>query len=149
MPSRITHIGIVVHDIEAAISLWRDAFGFVETHREDIEAERVRTAMLSPCGTHGEMAIELMEPMDKGDLDNPIARHLHRAGEGFYHLAMVVDDVEQAREALTTAGATMLMRPPATLGASLLDVVDPVAMRLIVHPRSANGVLVELLQGAS
>lgn len=149
MSRRITHLGVVVQDLETAIRLWVEHYGFREVHRIDIDAEGVHTAMLSLNGFPGEMLLELIEPKDKDDMGNAIARHLARSGEGFYHLAMTVDDVEAAGNALEARGATVIERPPAALCEPLRAVVNPDATRRIVHPKWSNGILVELLQSRS
>lgn len=146
---RITHIGVVVHDLEAAIRLWVESYGFKGVTRIDVDAERVRTAMLSFDSLPGEMAVELMEPKDKSDMSNALARRLARQGEGFYHLAMTVDDVDASGKLLLDLGATVIKRPPAALVENLQGFVDPDAERRIVHPKSSSGVLVELLQSKS
>jgi methylmalonyl-CoA/ethylmalonyl-CoA epimerase len=137
MVERISHFGIVVQDLDAAVRLWTEAYGFKEFQRLDIPAEGIRSALLSPGGTAGEMAIELMEPADKSDMSNAVARRLARAGEGFYHVALEVEDVEGSGPALAERGMTVLDRLPAVPGD---------AMRWVVHPKDSNGVLVELLQ---
>jgi lactoylglutathione lyase/methylmalonyl-CoA/ethylmalonyl-CoA epimerase len=147
MSRQILHIGVLVHDLEAAIPRWEKNFGFKLTHRENIDAEGIRTAMLSPNGRHGETGVELIEPMDQADMSNPIARRLAQSGEGFYHLAMTVDDVREAGQALRALAVTVIEREPATLGAALQGLVDPATCRQIVHPGDSNGILVELLQG--
>ena len=137
MVTRISHFGIVVRDVAAAVKLWTDAYGLKEFRRLDIPSEGIRSVLLSPNGKPGEMAIELMEPIDKSDMSNAVARRLERVGEGFYHVALEVDDVEGNGAALSERGMTVLDRPPVAPGD---------AMRWIVHPRDSNGVLVELLQ---
>ena len=146
MTRRITHIGVVVHDLEAAIRRWVENYGLTDVHRIDVDVEGVRTAMLSFNGLPGEMAVELIEPKDKGDMSNAMARRLARAGEGFYHLAMTVDDVEASGKSLEARGATVIERPPAALVENLRALVAPDSNRQIVHPKSSNGILVELLQ---
>lgn len=148
MSLMISHVGIVVHDLEASLRVWTQVLGFAEVHRADIHAEGVRTAMLAAAGGSGSASIELIEPIDKTDLTNPIARHLHRAGEGFYHLAVVDDDASARARLLASHGAAVIERPPAELGAALAGRVGVDAPRHIVHPKSANGVLIELLQRA-
>jgi methylmalonyl-CoA/ethylmalonyl-CoA epimerase len=143
---RITHIGVVVHDLEAAVRLWTESYGFRKVERIDIDAEGVRTAMLSLGGSPGEMSVELIEPKDKADMSNAIARKLAREGEGFYHLAMTVDDIEASGNSLEARGATVIERPPASLVEHLKRFVDPEADRRVVHPKFSNGVLIELLQ---
>ena len=120
MAAQITHIGIVVRDLDAAVKLWSENFGMKEFRRTDIAVEGIRSAFLSPQGTPDEMHIELMEPTDK---------------EGFYHLALRVDDVEGTGKTLAGKGLTVIERAPVAEGAKL---------RLVVHPKSSSGVLVEL-----
>lgn len=146
MNRKILHIGVVVHDLEAAIAVWEKNFGFKERHRVDVAEEGIRTAMLSPTGALDEMAVELLEPMDKNDMGNPVARRLARSGEGFYHLAMTVDDLDSAGRALGARGITVIERPPATLGSAFPGVIAHDSCRQIVHPKFSNGILIELLQ---
>lgn len=148
MSQKISHIGVVVRDLDAAIRLWTDTFGFTQVHRIDAPEESIRTAMMSPSGAHGEMAVELLEPIDKTDMSNPVARRLAKFGEGFYHMAMVVDDVEASAETLGGRGVTVIERPAAALGAAFQGVVSPEACRQIVHPKFSNGIIIELLQRA-
>jgi methylmalonyl-CoA/ethylmalonyl-CoA epimerase len=136
MAAQITHIGIVVRDLDAAVKLWSENFGMKEFRRTDIAAEGIRSAFLSPQGTPDEMHIELMEPTDKADLSNAVARRLAQAGEGFYHLALRVDDVEGTGKTLAGKGLTVIERAPVAEGAKL---------RWVVHPKSSSGVLVELI----
>ncbi len=136
MVEQVSHIGIVVHDLDAAVKLWTESFGMKEFQRTDISVEGIRSAFLSPHGTSDEMYLELMEPTDKSDLNNAVARRLARAGEGFYHVALRVDDVESSGKALADKGMTVLERPP---------VGGDSKLRWVVHPKSSNGVLVELI----
>jgi methylmalonyl-CoA epimerase len=136
MVEQVSHIGIVVHDLDAAVKLWTESFGMKEFQRRDISVEGIRSAFLSPHGTPDEMYLELMEPTDKSDPNNAVARRLARAGEGFYHVALRVDDVESSGKMLADKGMTVLERPPVGGDAKL---------RWVVHPKSSNGVLVELI----
>jgi methylmalonyl-CoA epimerase len=131
---RVSHIGIVVRDLDAASKLWSEAYGFQEFRRMDIPAEGIRSAFLSPGGTGDEMFIELMQPADPDDTSNAVARRLARSGEGFYHVALWMDDVEESGRDLEARGMTVLRRDPAVEGD------EP---RFVVHPRDSNGVLVE------
>jgi methylmalonyl-CoA epimerase len=137
MVKRISHIGIVVRDLDAAVKLWTETYGLKVFARLDIPVEGIRSVLLSPGGTRDEMAIELMEPTNKSDMNNAVARRLDRVGEGFYHLAVLVNDVEGTGKALDDQGMAVIDRPPA---------VEGDLMRWLVHPRSSNGVLVELLE---
>jgi methylmalonyl-CoA epimerase len=131
---RISHIGIVVSDREKALSIWRDQFGLKQFAEMRIEVEGIHSVFLSVSGKGGEMAIELMEPLDKTDMSNPVARRLAQKGEGFYHVAVVADDVAQAGRLLKRRGLPLIERP---------SVVDGDAGRWLVHPRAVTGVMVE------
>jgi methylmalonyl-CoA epimerase len=134
MLTRISHVGIVVNDMEQALRIWRDQLGFRQFAEARFDVEGIRSVFLSLSGRAGEMSIELMEPVDKSDMQNPVARRLARVGEGFYHLAVVTDDVSASAEALEREGLPIIARPPvegATQG------------RWLMHPRAANGVMIE------
>lgn len=137
MIRRISHIGIVVRDLDSAVKLWTETYGLKVAHRLEIAVEGIRSVLVSAGGTLDEMAIELMEPTDQSDMSNAVARRLSRAGEGFYHLAVDVNEVAPSGAALREAGMTVYDRPPVGEGD---------ATRCLVHPKSSNGVMVELLQ---
>ena len=70
MLNRISHIGVLVNDIEAALRIWRDQLGFKQFSEARFEVEGIRSVFLSLSGHPGEMSIELMEPLDKSDMSN-------------------------------------------------------------------------------
>ncbi len=131
---KISHIGVLVHDADAATELWTESFGFKKFGDREIEVEGIRSVFISIGGTWDEMVIEIMEPLDKSNMDNALSRRLARAGEGFYHLCLEVDDVESSGKELAARGMTVLMRDPVDAAAST---------RWLVHPKDANGVMVE------
>ena len=133
---RISHIGVLVHDVDAAARLWTEAFGFRKFEDRRIEVEGIRSVFLSVGGTWDEMVIEIMEPLDKADMTNALSKRLASVGEGFYHLCIEVDDVEASGKELEARGMTVLMRDPVDPGDS---------PRWLVHPKDANGVMVESL----
>ena len=132
MFQRISHIGIVVHDIEAALRIWRDQLGFRQFDEARFEVEGIRSVFLSRSGRSGEMSIELMEPLDKSDMNNPVARRLAKRGEGFYHLALVTEDVAASGRDLP-----IIERPPLPGAAQ---------GRWLLHPRDASGVMIEAIE---
>lgn len=136
MVRRISHIGIVVRDLEAAVEHWSQAYGLQVSRRTEVPEEGIRSVFLSPGGERDVMAVELLQPTDPSDMGNAVARRLARAGEGFYHLAVEVEDVVASGKALADRGMTVFERPP---------VLGQDTIRWVVHPRSSNGVLVELL----
>lgn len=134
MIKRISHIGIVVDDLEAATKLWTEVFGLIKYDEMEIAIEGIRNAFLSVGGTADEMSIELIEPMDKGDMGNALARRLAKEGDAFYHLAVDVDDVAGTGDELRAAGLQVIERPP---------ISEAYTPRWLTHPKSSNGVMVE------
>jgi methylmalonyl-CoA/ethylmalonyl-CoA epimerase len=135
---RISHIGVLVHDADAATKLWTEAFGFKKIEERRIEVEGIRSVFISLGGSWDEMVIEIMEPLDKADMTNALSKRLASVGEGFYHLCIEVDDVEGSGKELEARGMTVLMR----------EAIDAdSAPRWLVHPKDANGVMVESIAG--
>lgn len=130
---RVDHIGIAVRALEPVIEFYRSALGLEVLHREVVESQKVSTAFIPA----GETRLELLEPTDP---TSPIAPYLERRGEGIHHVAFRVDDVDAAIAHLKAAGATLLS-DTARPGANGTRVV-------FMHPRSAHGVLIELVEGS-
>lgn len=131
-PPRLSHLGLAVRDLDAAIRLYRDVFGLEVGRRWESEGEQIRAAALHL----GDVELELMEPISE---DSPVGRFLARRGEGLHHLALNVSDIDRslavAREAgLETAGEAP--RPGGTGGTEVG----------FLHPRGTFGVLIELEQ---
>ena len=101
-----------------------------------IEVEGIRSIFISVGGTWDEMVIEIMEPLDKSNMQNALAKRLATVGEGFYHVCLEVEDVGKSAAELKEKGMTVLLRDP----------VDPSASgRWLVHPKDSNGVMVEAI----
>ncbi len=132
--NKISHIGVLVHDADAATTLWTESFGFKKFEDRRIEVEGIRSVFISVGGTWDEMVIEIMEPLDKSNMDNALSKRLATVGEGFYHLCIEADDVEASGRELVARGMTVLMRDP---------VDGDTSPRWLVHPKDANGVMVE------
>ena len=104
----ISHIGIIVNDLEAATKLWTETFGLTKYDQMEVEVEGIKNVMLSAGGTANEMSIELIEPLDKTDMNNALARRLAKQGEGFYHLAVHVGDEVATGQQLRDAGLKII-----------------------------------------
>ena len=128
---KIHHLGIATEDIEEALKFWGDALGLENVHTETVEDQKVRIAML-PLG---ESRIELLEPTGE---DSPISKFLEKRGGGIHHIAIEVEDIEAALAKLQSNGARLIDENP-RIGAEGCLVA-------FVHPGSANGVLLELVQ---
>lgn len=134
MTNRISHIGVLVHDLEGATRFWCESYGLTKYAEYTTDVEGIRACLLSPGGRREEMSVELIEPLDKNDMTNALARRLAHSGEGFYHLAILVDDVETSGKALAARGLAVMQRPP---------VEGQTGPRWLVHPKSSNGVMIE------
>lgn len=128
---KINHLGIATKDLEEALKFWSDALGLENVHTETVEDQKVRVAML-PLG---ESRIELLEPTSE---DSPISKFLEKRGSGIHHIAVEVDDIGAALEKLRSKGIRLIDDKP-RIGAEGCLVA-------FVHPASANGVLLELVQ---
>ena len=134
LPSpKIHHIGIAVQSINDALSLYEDALGVSPTLRTEVPAEGVIVAMLPV----GDSRIELLEATGA---DSPITRFLARRGPGLHHIAVQVENLEASVERLRASGRR-LVADEIRLGADGYRYV-------FVHPSSAGGVLLELIQEA-
>jgi methylmalonyl-CoA/ethylmalonyl-CoA epimerase len=128
---KIEHIGIATRQLDDALSFWRDALGLEVAQTEVVEEQKVRVAML-PIG---EPRIELLEPTSS---DSPVARFLEKRGAGIHHIAVRVDDIRATIRRLKASGARLIDESP-RVGAGGCLVA-------FVHPSSANGVLLELVE---
>lgn len=128
---KIEHIGIAVKNISEANKTYKSLLGYEHYKTENVEGEGVTTSFFK-CG---ESKIELLEATKK---DSPIAKFIEKRGEGIHHIAFSVDNIKQEVERLKKEGFTILNEEPKK-GADNKLVV-------FLHPKSANGVLIELCQ---
>lgn len=130
MSVEIDHLGIAVDNIDEALRFYEGALGMQVSSREAVPQERVHVAMLPS----GQSRIELLEPTDS---DSTIARFIGKRGPGLHHIALRVDDLSSAIEKLKATGAQLLNEPRQGAGGHTY---------VFVHPSSAGGVLLELIQ---
>ncbi|MFY7666929.1 methylmalonyl-CoA epimerase [Flavobacterium sp.] len=128
---KIEHIGIAVRDLAAANSLYEKLLGATPYKEETVESEGVKTSFFE----NGPNKIELLEATTT---DSAIAKFIEKKGEGIHHIAFAVADIQAEMTRLREAGFTLLNETPKR-GADNKWVC-------FVHPKSANGVLVELCQ---
>lgn len=129
---KVHHVAIVVRSIDDSVGLWRDMLGLDLESVMDIPTDRVRIAFLGV----GESKVELVEPTDD---TTGVARFLASKGEGFHHICFEVDNLAEALIRLELDGLELIDTAPRH-GAE-----GPVAF---IHPRSCQGVLVELIEAA-
>jgi methylmalonyl-CoA/ethylmalonyl-CoA epimerase len=128
---KIEHIGIAVKDLSSSISLFESLLESDCYKVEAVESERVTTAFLR----QGETKIELLE---SADAEGVIARFIEKKGEGLHHIAFEVDDILAEMERLKKEGFQLLSDKPKTGADNKLV--------CFIHPKTTNGVLVELCQ---
>jgi LAO/AO transport system kinase len=127
----LDHVGIAVSDLDAALAFYRDALGLEVQAPEDVPSQRVRVHFIPA----GESALELLEATAA---DSPIAKYVAKRGPGLHHITLRVDDIEAALARLKARGVRLIDETPRP-GAHGTRVA-------FVHPSSAHGVLVELVQ---
>ncbi len=129
--NKIEHIGIAVKDISKSNDLFAKLFGEPHYKMEEVATEGVNTSFFKV----GLNKIELLEATNP---DSPIAKFIEKRGEGIHHIAFDVDDIESEIERLEKEGFTVLNKTPKK-GADNKLVA-------FLHPKSTNGVLIELCQ---
>ncbi len=129
--SKIHHLAIVVENIQAALSFWRDALGLPVGKVERNEREEVDVAFL-PLES-GE--IELISPINE---TSGVARGLAKRGEGIHHLCIQVEDIEATMRRLREHKVMLLNDAP--------KVNEEGTRYCFIHPKSASGALVELYE---
>lgn len=128
---KIEHLGIAVKDLAASRELFSKLFGEGPYKEESVESEGVTTSFFKT----GESKIELLEATRP---DSAIAKFIEKKGEGIHHIAFGVEDIHMEIERLKALGFQPLMDAPKQ-GADNKLVI-------FFHPKSTNGVLVELCQ---
>ncbi|MEO8298039.1 MAG: VOC family protein [Burkholderiales bacterium] len=133
---KVTHVGVLVRDMEASIAQWSKLFGYSVVKRLDVLPEGLRSVFLSLDGGHASFLIELVEVVDPEDLSNPIARRLKERGEGLMHLCMVDQDTAVVADQLKDQGVRFVVQPTSTGRGD---------DRLVLNPKDTNGAMVEIL----
>ena len=128
---KIEHIGIAVKDLEKSNTLFSQLFGKTHYKIEEVVSEGVKTSFFKS----GPNKIELLEATDP---ESPIAKFIEKKGEGIHHIAFAVDDIIYEIDRLKNEGFTILNSTPKK-GADNKLVA-------FLHPKSTNGVLIELCQ---
>jgi len=133
MLSTIDHVGVAVEDIDAALTLYRDALGLPLVHRETVAEQGVDAALLDVGDGH----IELLQPLGP---ETTVAKFLARKGPGLHHVAYRVSSIENTLDKLAAAGLRLIDERPRT-GIRGSQVA-------FLHPASTGGVLTEIVQPA-
>jgi methylmalonyl-CoA epimerase len=134
MLSAIDHVGVAVEDLDATLAFYTGSLGMPLVHRETVEQQGVRAALLDVGDGH----IELLEPLGP---ETPVGKFLARRGPGLHHVAYRVADVERTLTELANAGLRLIdeRSRPGIRGSRVA----------FVHPASTGGVLTEIIQPAT
>ncbi|WP_294239662.1 methylmalonyl-CoA epimerase [uncultured Chryseobacterium sp.] len=128
---KLEHIGIAVQSLGGSDELFAKLLGKESYKKESVEREGVTTSFYAA----GESKIELLEASRE---DSPVSKFIGKKGEGIHHLAFGVDDIAAEVQRLKKEGFEFISEEPKE-GADNKLVV-------FLHPKSTNGVLVELCQ---
>jgi len=129
--NKIEHLGIAVKNLQAANDIYEKLLGIAPYKQESVESEHVITSFFQV----GPNKIELLEATNP---ESAIAKFIERKGEGIHHIAFEVENIYLEMERLRKEGFTLLNEVPKKGADNKLI--------CFVHPKNANGVLVELCQ---
>lgn len=127
---KINHVAIVVQDIDAALAFWRDQLGLALDHVEEVPSQASKVAFMPV----GDSEVELVQPTDP---ESGMSKYLEKRGEGMHHLCVEVDDIEAMLADLIEKGVRLINETPVDL---------PGRRMAFIHPKSSNGVLIELYE---
>ena len=129
--NKIEHIGIAVKSIDSSTSLFAKLFAKNDYNREEVLSEGVITEFFQL----GDNKIELLEATHA---ESPIAKFIEKKGEGIHHIAFEVSDIVAEMKRLKEEGFQLLSEEPKNGADNKLV--------CFLHPKSTNGVLIELCQ---
>ena len=127
---KVNHVAIVVRDIDSALEFWNNALGIPLDHVEEVPSQQAKVAFLPVGGSE----IELVQPTNS---DSGMAIFLEKRGEGLHHVCVEVSDIDAMLAQLKRAGVRLINETAQIL---------PGRKMAFVHPKSANGVLIELYE---
>jgi len=131
MIEKIDHIGIAVKSVKETSKLLSNILGLKVAGEEIVEEQKVKVAFLSL----GDSELELLESTSP---EGPIARFIKKKGEGIQHIAFRVNNIEEVLEKLKKEGVRLIDEKP-RYGAGGAKIA-------FLHPKSTNGILVELCE---
>ncbi len=128
---KVDHIGIAVKSISEALKLYEESLGIKCEGIEEVPEQKVKTAFL-PIG---DTEIELLESTAP---DGPVAKFIEKRGEGLHHIALRVENIEEALEELKKKGIRLIDEKPRK-GAGGARIA-------FLHPKATGGVLLEICE---
>jgi len=130
MIKRVHHIGIAVKNLKESTALYEMLLG-VKAEIHEASSQRVTEACFK---LGGEVEIDLLEPMGE---DSAVAKFLEKRGEGLHHIALEVEDINAGLKEMEHKGVQLIDK----------EGREGVAGQIgFLHPKSANGVLIELIE---
>ncbi|MFD0900929.1 methylmalonyl-CoA epimerase [Actinomadura sediminis] len=138
MLTRIDHIGIACHDLEATVEFYKATYGFSDVHFEVNEEQGVREAMLkiNETGDGAASYLQLIQPIRD---DSAVAKWLAKNGEGVHHIAFGTDGTV-SEEAANIGGKGVRVLYDEPRKGSMGSLIN------FLHPKDCHGVLTELVQ---
>lgn len=129
--TEIDHVAIAVHDLEAAVAWYAEAFGATVEHRELVESDGVEEALLRVADSY----VQLLTPTRE---DSPVAAYLAKRGEGLHHVGYRVADCAAALESVKASGGRVIDQAPRPGSRGTIVA--------FVHPKTSFGTLIELVE---
>ena len=126
---KLDHIGIAVKDLDETLKFYQEMLGLECVGTEVVEEQKVKVAFLPV----GDTEVELLQSTEE---NGPIAKFIEKKGEGIQHMAFRVENIEEAIEEMKAKGVRMIDEKP-RYGAGGAKIA-------FCHPKSTNGVLIEL-----
>ena len=130
MIKRVDHVAIAVNNLDEGLKTFESLLGVKASRIEEIPEQKVKAAMLML----GDVEIELIEPTSA---DTGVAKFLEKKGEGVHHICLEVDDVDKELESMAARGVALIDKQGRKGMAGKIG---------FLHPRSTQGVLIELAQ---
>lgn len=129
MITKIDHLGMAVRSLDESVSYYERVLGLKCEHREEVPAQKVRTAFFDVGGVH----LELLEPTSP---DSTIAKFLEKNGEGLHHVAFASTDIHGQLKQAADSGCRLIHEQP----------FEGAAGKLVafLHPKFTHGVLTEI-----
>lgn len=127
---KINHVAIAVSDVEESLKFWRDAMGLQVDHIEDVPSQKAQVVFIPV----GDSEVELVKPTSP---DTGVARFIEEKGGGMHHLCFEVDNIDEMLLDMKEKGVRLINEVALEL---------PGRKMAFVHPKSTNGVLVELYE---
>lgn len=131
MIKKIDHIGIAVNSLEESLNFYEGALGLKIENIEEVSEQKVKVGFLNIGGVH----FELLEPTSP---ESTVAKSIEKRGEGIHHIAVLVDNLEEAIKTMKDKGVKLVDETPRRgAGGSKMA---------FVHPKSTHGILLELYE---